>query len=265
MIPTDRKYYTSSIDFIFNHYIREYDIRKANISILHEAGIISGETYARLYNADRMQRQVYIGNMIKENKYIGDKLADFIIKYKEEFFSKNMIKDYQVLSIKNDAVFLIDTIPMFTKFGKTRNIEFVLKNTYTHFMKLDRLEIYYGKSFNQEVIDVKGIKDEDLEKYHMPFLNIILDFFRNMNDYGAEKSLDYISSIIDAYLRKDLGIEYYRNFRSNSDYVMNSPTAAYSIISVPEDYNFDINYNLYLLRQMHKYACKCLYEKINRG
>lgn len=260
-----KKFYTSQVEYMFNNYIREYDIRKANISILYDKGVISEVMYSNLYNSDRMTRQVFIGKMIKEDSQVGEILANSIMEFKEAFFDANSIHDYDILSIKNDAVFLINKIPRYTKFGKYGGVEFVNKNVYTHFMKLDRLEIYYHKNPDRELIDVKGIKDEDIQKYHMPFLGIILEFLSSINDFGAESALSYINDIINKYVKRELGIEYYRNFRSQSDYLMPTATTAYGIISQPTDYNFDIDYNLYLLRKMQMYASRCLYEKIYWG
>lgn len=251
--------YLADIKYSFGRYIREYDIRKANISILFELGILSKEKYEELYNADRMYRQVYIGKLIRSNSSIGEALKNGIADSKNKFFEANGILDSDILSIKNDAVFIMDKIAKATSFG---NIKFVLKNTYDTFMQLDKIQLYYGSNLDREVIDVKGIKDEDLEIYHMPFLSIIIEFIRTMNTFGPEEALDFINSIMDAYIRKELSIECYRCFRSNSGYSMPTKTMGYAILTTPNDYNVDFNYNFALLRQMYGYAVECLRKKI---
>ncbi len=98
------KNYTIELPYLFNQYIREYDISKANISILAEKGAITKKIYDQLYNSDRMFRQIYIGKMIKFNDQIQEVLNEGIIEYKQKFFEINRINDNDIVSIKNDAV-----------------------------------------------------------------------------------------------------------------------------------------------------------------
>lgn len=255
----ERVNYLANINYIFGRYIREYDIQKANISVLYELGVLSKEKYDMLFNADRMSRQVYIGKLIREDSSIGQAIKTGIMNAKNIFFEKNNIDSRDILSIKNDAVFIIDKVPMNVSFGK---IHFVLKNTYNTYIKLDKLQIYYGNNLEDEIVDVKGIKDIDLETYHMSFLSIIIEFIRNMNSFGPEKALDFINSVMDMYIRRELDIECYRCFRSDSGYSMPTKTMGYSIRTIPKDYNVDFNYNFTLLRQLYQYSIECLRRKI---
>ena len=94
------KNYTVDLDYLFNQYIREYDISKANINVLFAKRMINKETYNMLYNADRMYRQVYIGKMIRSNQNVQKVLSDGIIEYKQKFFEANNINDNNIISIK---------------------------------------------------------------------------------------------------------------------------------------------------------------------
>ena len=60
--------YKSQVNNIIGENIREYDISKANITMLYSANIISLEEYNRLCNVDKMERQITIGYLIKKNK-----------------------------------------------------------------------------------------------------------------------------------------------------------------------------------------------------
>ena len=256
------KNYTIALPYIFNQYIREYDISKANINILFAKGVINQDLYTMLYNSDRMYRQVYIGKMIKNNEIIQEVLNEGVIEYKQKFFEANGITDNNIVSIKNDAVFVLNKAPTILNFD---NVTFVHKNTYTSFMKLHHLEIYYGCDMNSEVIDVKGIKDNDLEMYHTDFLFIIIDFFRNIQKNGPEVTLRYITSIINSYVNLELPINTYRRFRSSNDYIINSHISSYSIYQLEDSLNnkkyLDISYNFQLLRTMHMYISQLLYEE----
>ena len=164
----DKVNYTSDISYLANTIIYEYDISKANINVLYSKGAIDKQTYDYLYNANRMIRQVYIGKLQRDDKNIVSILKQGIIEAKKMLFEANNIEDYEVLSIKNDAVFLINRRLNNTKFGL---IEFKEKNQFTSFYKINNLEIYYV--YNQfskyENIEVKGISDDNI-KYHATYM-----------------------------------------------------------------------------------------------
>ena len=117
--------YTSGISYLDNTFIYEYDISKANINVLYSKKAIDKDTYDYLYNANRDTRQVYIGKLQKENKEIATILKAGIIEAKKWLFEANNIHDYEVLSIKNDAVFIINRVLNYTQFSI---IEFKCKN-----------------------------------------------------------------------------------------------------------------------------------------
>ena len=58
--------YSAPIGYLFDKHIVEYDISKANISIMYDHGMIDQATYLRLLNAPRQQRQYEIGMMQKD-------------------------------------------------------------------------------------------------------------------------------------------------------------------------------------------------------
>lgn len=255
------KNYTINLNYIFNNYIREYDISKANISVLYSMGVLSDDIYFKLYNADRMDRQVYIGKVIQRDPRIQEILSAGIIEYKQKFFEANSIEDSDIVSIKNDAVFVLNKVPKILNFDK---ITFAHKNTYTSFMRLNELEIYYGDWLGQQVIDVKGIKDIDLEIYHMEFLNIIITYLEYIQR-NAQQALQYITDIIYHYMNLKLPIGVYRRFRSSNDYEISTREFSYSVYSLEDSLSskelINIRYNFNILRIMYTYAAQVLYEE----
>lgn len=256
------KNYIIPLPYIFNQYIREYDISKANINILFAKGVLNQDLYTKLYNSDRMTRQVYIGKMIKHDERIQEVLDQGLIEYKQKFFEANGITDNDIISIKNDAIFVLNKFPTILNFD---NVTFVHKNTYTSFMKLNELEVYYGSDINSEIIDIKGIKDIDLEAYHIEFLNVIIDYLRHIQKSGPEITLQYTNYMINQYVNLELPIGYYRRFRSSNDYRLNGYTWSYGIMSMQDTLDnkkvIDKSHNLNILRIMHMYASQLLYEE----
>ena len=117
--------YTSDISYVNNVFIYELDISKANINILYEANIIDKNTYDYLYNAERMVRLVYVGKLQRDDPKVIKILQAGIIEAKKKLFEANSIQDFEVLAIKNDAVFMINRIASIKDFGL---VHFVPKN-----------------------------------------------------------------------------------------------------------------------------------------
>lgn len=254
----NKNYFNDYYRFIIGKYIREYDMRKSNISILYDKGIITLDEFIRLDKAPREFRQVYIGKMILSKPEIQEILDKGVIEYKEKLFKANNIKEYNVLTIKNDAVFIIDKKLECTKFG---NIEFRDKNVYTSFYRLgnkNKKELYYyfnNTNYN-EVLDVKGINDNMLflhEDYLMEFFRVL---FCTAQTESIKECIELLTSFIEQYRKLELDVEYYRRFDSDCMYDL-MPTTVMGSFKVPfineyQKYSININYNLKLLLDLNK-------------
>ena len=82
--------YTKNINYIISNFIFEYDIRKANISILKLYGKISEAFYNQLLESKKEYRERTIGCMIRDNPDIGKILAMGIIEAKKDFMEGNI-------------------------------------------------------------------------------------------------------------------------------------------------------------------------------
>lgn len=260
----ERINYSSDIPFIFSSFIREYDIRKANISILFDKGVITKEEYEYLYNTSRMDRQIRIGLLQKRDSRVTKILQDGIIEAKKNLFRSNSLNGSNILNIKNDAVFTVGKELKNTKFG---NIEFVLKNQYTSYMKVSKIEFYYGydRITKNEIFDIKGLgKNIDLHRDYMSdFISYIMYSIENGD---IETVLGDFKDFYMQYINRQLPIWYYREYNPESMYsILNSP---YKISHISEsDTNairsIDISCNLNLLRNIFGYL-NSLYFNINK-
>lgn len=252
----ERKNYTLPIKYIFNSYIREYDISKANINILLYKGIIGEEEYAKLSMLSRRYRQVQIGYILKDER-INNLFEDGLKEIRRRFIEVNGLSEGDILSIKNDAIYVINKVPSVTKFD---NVEFLLKNTFTSYFKLMDLEVYYGlnKQIESEVIDIKGINNSKLELHQNHMIQIICDilYFISTGDYAT--LLDFVSDTYKKYLNKNLPIEYYRTFNSISMYEITIGGRRYGLEYLsPSKENYDIldiSYNANIIRDLYSTA-----------
>lgn len=260
--------YTVPINYIAG-YIREYDIKKANISILYKKNIISKEDYIRLYNADRMTRQIEIGLLQQRDPLVTDVLKKGILEAKKNFFETNNIEDDKILSIKNDAVFLLNYIPAITSFDNGI-VKFNLKNTYTSFYKLLNKEYYYyfDPVRKYEQLDIKGINDECLKLHENYFLEFLQTIFHSAQTEPVEETIDLLKIFYKKYINRELDIGYYRRFDGESGYQF-LPMSNYSSFrakDLPQDYvkYLDISYNLQILTELVKIYSGNHFQTITR-
>ena len=250
------KNYLLDVPYLIAHHISEYDIQKANISVLRELDLIDDEYYNRLKDMTRMQRQVEIGYLIKYNEGLSDKLADGIASFRKKFFEANEIDDNDILSIKNDAIFLIDKNPSITEFGK---VKFIKKNSYTSYMKLGKnIEVYFEHNSVDGTLslDIKGISDENLEKHHQYMATFIADILYYIETGDISTALTYVSEFYNNYIEKKLHPGYYRNFNADSDYTIQANGINYSVVYCDTDTLFrslNISVNLNIIRDINGY------------
>ena len=259
--------YSADISYLLNSFICEYDISKANINILYSRGVIDEKTYKWLYESERMTRQTYIGKLERDDKSIIKELQSGIIEAKKLLFEANDIKDHEVLMIKNDAVFTINRSLDVTQFGDY--IKFNKKNEYTSYFKLNKLNLellyYYSNYSKDEILDVKGISDKNLE-LHKEFLQLLKDIFYTLQIDGVSVALEMMKDIYNKYISRSFPIEYYREFNNRSEYHMilnSSLCTGFNMVSANDKMKeiLDISYNTEVLRSIQKILFNIYFNK----
>lgn len=207
----DMDSYSAPVDYLISQYIREYDMSKANINILLYYGMISKEQYQYYYDLPKKQREISIGCLQRDHVEIKDALKQGFVDMRHRFYAANDIKDYDILSVKKDAIFLINKSASNTKF---KNVEFVCKNLYTSFYRIDRVEYYYlYDSINkQEKLDVKGLgqyAEEVHRDYMLDFMKYIFCMAQNGQILDCikdirELSINMISGNLDPNFYREL-------------------------------------------------------------
>lgn len=248
------KNYITEFKFISSRHIREYDIKQANINILLYKGIINSKEYKLLSLASRSNRQINVGYLLKDEN-VNKQFEEGLIEIKKRFFEDNNLEDSDILSIKNDAIYIIDKVPRILCFD---NVEFILKNKYIIFMKvLNNLELYYDKNHitGSEVIDIKGIDDSKLIYHKEYILDFILSVLYLVSNGDVESAIKHIQDFYDDYINLKLHVNYYRNFNSFStfDIVVNNNRYGVSYLD-DTSYNksiIDISYNANMIRNIY--------------
>ena len=248
---SDRHTYELDIPY-YSGYIVEYDIRKANISALRSRDVITQEVYDMLFEADKQFREVYIGNMIKQDRSIYENIQAGIIDAKRKFFAANRIKNEEVLSIKNDAVFVLTSRKMKTTFNL---YEFAKKGYYTFYFKSMKKQFFYrfDNHTATDIVEVKGMSDEKLLYHKDFFLKFILDAFYNLQKSTIEETLNFCNQFYEEYVNKRLDIRYYRELSPDNIFrITRADKTSFGLTDVDPQYLdlLDINYNLRIIRDL---------------
>lgn len=232
-------YLNKDIDYLFNCEIREYDLKAADMSLMKQFKLVSAETIASLEKMDNQARHVRTGMMQKDKKF-AKVLVEAFKEARRMFFEANDIETSDVLSIKKDAIFIINKDCVHHTFGA---LDFRIKNRYLGYMNLNRLELYFTDS--NTPLDVKGLGKEAPEKHK----DYLLDFIRDVFSYRIYNSypqlIHLITEFITAYRNRELDIGYYRQMDSQSYFRVRDHDEDILIDGVSEDAidQIDISYN----------------------
>lgn len=254
----DKKNYLIDLPYIISTNIYEYDIRKANINVLRALNYIDQDYYNKLNSMSRMDRQVEIGYMIRNDSNAYKILDEGIKYYKKLLFEANNLEYGSVLSIKNDAVFIIGNRLKYTSFKNEFNtVEFVLKNDYTSYYKIQNLEIYFKSDMinGNLVIDVKGLGEKI--NLHRQFIGWIAEILSMIEVGDLEMALSDIQVFYNQYISRSLPIEFYRQLDPMSMYIVQTQTCCYGTTTLPQNSDkstLNINCNLQVIRILYGYV-----------
>ena len=234
--------------------IVEYDIKAANISVLRDRNIISEADYIMLSSMPKNIREKEVGLMELRNPTLYDKIKEGIKDAKESFISFNAIDDSQILRVANDAIYVNSPNDMkYTKLGKY--IEFKPKSIFNSFLNINGIVVLVQFMPDGNIhADVKGLgKNSEIHKNFMVYS--IVSSIVMLERSSIEDAIGYISNLCERYLKRELPIEYYREFNPDSLYkarYVGRGGMIYGMTSAKDQdrNNIDISYNYNILREV---------------
>lgn len=250
----ERTLYTKKIQYII-HEIFEYDISKANISILLQGGYIRQEEFRMYSEMDKIQRQIAIGKLQKNPRY-AKAISDGFKQARKNLIEYNHLEESDIMSIKKDAIYTLRRLDV-TDFG---NIHFTLRNVFSMFISCKNLEIYfnYNERDGSCLIDIKGINDDKLI-LHEAYLAMICDILRLVQQNRIDDAITTIISFIHRYNTRKLPLVFYREFNSQSMFRIGN----YGLDNINDDnlipvldisYNEDFNSKLFSIITTIKFS-----------
>jgi len=133
--------------------ITEYDMQNAGINILYHNGVFTKEQYDNLNRMSKLEKNIVVGKFLKNNPDISEALMDEFIKIRYDLFLLNDLHDEDVLSIKKDAIFIVDKSLKHLELNE--NYRFTKKNSYEGYINVIGKEFYYKNL--TDGFDIKGI------------------------------------------------------------------------------------------------------------
>ena len=210
------------------HEIVEYDMRNGGFSIIREHRLISEREIEQILRIkDKHEQHVAIGNLTRDRNHKGlaAQMNEGFRQYRLRFGKNNELSPDDIVSIKKDALF-VKKYCYDLKFGDY--IEFREKNVYQGFIRINKLEGYW----NEDRIDIKGVSDENLDRYHRDYTcKMIWRFMRHLVQYDNERAVKYIVRMMNDYKHLRLDPGYYRTFDDKSIYPVTLPTGQQLLIS----------------------------------
>ena len=212
-------YRNNNRNILTNSEIVEWDIKAANISLIKEYSLLSDKQISKIDVLEsKNDRNKAVGNIMRKNLKFGKDLENKFNEVINEFISiNNLDKEYDVISIKRDAIFVANRNINFDTIGK--NIKFIPKNIYRSYLYIKPYEFYYR--LNQKgIIDVKGLSDNLIPLHENGIITFLLDTMRLLENSVQNKDRlnKYLKRFVELYKTYNLDIEYYREFNNESRY-----------------------------------------------
>lgn len=201
----------------WNSSIIEWDMKSANTSICKEYGLLPLETIRRIESMHKSKRERAIGLIGQKDKEFMKALESKFDEVMKIFIEQNDLDlDWDVISIRKDAAFIINREVHYPKVGKY--IVFRQKGIYSHHLYLNPYDIY----INSDTIDVKGINDKILPLHENGILSLLRMIAICEGSTEPKKQLNELfSDFVLSYKERLLDYDYYREFNPSSKFKIN--------------------------------------------
>ena len=183
-------------------------MQSAGMNILTELGYFSLDDRAKLMSMEKLDRNILIGKLLRRDKQMVKDLEEGFKEARRIFMENNSIQDREILTIKKDAIFLIDR-PSGINGDITELLKIRKKKSFNMYMNILGKEHYYNTSTGD--FEVKGYTKEVIDS-HSEFL---FKDLRTVMDYDSVNDKDsiyrHLAILKDDMVNYNLPIGYYRS------------------------------------------------------
>lgn len=184
--------------------IAEYDMANAGIAVLYNKGLLDKETYEKMTNLPKKEREIKTGLLIRDNPSWYQVQTEEFKKYIDLFIRTNKLLAHNILEVVRDGVWVIGRRPKELSFSNNVII-FKEKNPTTIYFRYKKKIHFYVNSF-YGTIRVRGI-NPDNRVFLDVLKDILIDFENNIPVY--EKLHEVRNNLMndEKYYGEDLGVK----------------------------------------------------------
>lgn len=216
-------YLNKNLSYIKNVSIVEYDIKSAGFSVIKEKKLLPEKVITKLEGMKKEDRNIAIGKYQKNIPTLSKEIVDTLSEVRQAFVQYNDIKPEEILSIKKDAIFLINKKPKYLKFGE--NFIFRPKDSFTSYIYLNDLEVFYSsidkklvvknfKSMRNAVVEY-GESADDFDPNKEPLFLDIKRFLALSEKSNKDVLFEALKNYRSLYLNRELPKETYRDVETS--------------------------------------------------
>ena len=251
--------FKSAVNFIIGNQIREYDMTKANISVLRDANAITEDQYQYFLSLPKFEREVAVGKMRGANPELTAILKEGIKHARQVFIESNGISEVDILAIRNDAITVVGYKPI-RNLNISERVAFRFDGMYSSFYHINHLDLlyFYDPINNMENLDIKGMNDTAMALHKDFMLDFLSEVFYQSQVEGVQQSIRTIQNFHSQYIDLSLPVGYYRELNSGSRYKLNDTFSIIATLYMDYAVDFDkkymdISYNEKVLRILNQY------------
>lgn len=184
--------------------IAEYDMANAGIAVLYNKGLLDKETYEKMTNLPKKEREIKTGLLIRDNPSWYQVQTEEFKKYIDLFIRTNKLLAHNILEVVRDGVWVIGRRPKELSFSNNVII-FKEKNPTTIYFRYKKKIHFYVNSF-YGTIRVRGV-NPDNRVFLDVIKDILIDFENNLPVY--EKLHEVRNNLMndEKYYGEDLGVK----------------------------------------------------------
>ena len=239
-----------NIKYLKNVSITEYDIHDGGLSIISEYQLLPKNKIEKLKTYEKQQKNIVIGKLQAKNPDLAKNMVEGFGKARELFVTQNNIPIDNILTIKKDAIFLINMNNI--NGAVTKNIEFRPKNKYSSYINLCNKEFYL--SFGE--LTIKGLSEESINLQKDYLLSDICRFLSQAEKIDSTLIVENLRKYSKEYLTKKLPLNTYRNLDNGQFELFSDGLGDYTLEEIDEtfldDLNISYNYLNYVLPMIHE-------------
>lgn len=256
--------YDAKCDYIFNRKIVEYDIEKANISVLYDNGRLSESEYTRLLNQPRMVRQYEIGCAIRDDPKLEEVLDRGFRNARQQLVEKLNLEDQNILHVNRDALFIV--LPKITRISDRIQIgkktAFTCRGVYDSYYRIDPIKNIHMYFSYPNGYKVRGIGESALKLHEEFFLKDICHVMNIAVFDGIQAAYRALKDTYTPYARRKVDYRCYRRFDSQSlfDIIKLSDFSSFQAeyINSAHSHAIDISHNLMILNRIGNFYLSAL-------